>query len=153
MYQQDYADCSIKALDWVADHLAQNNDEIILVHAVPEDLPLVDVEYGELSVVSSENSLRERAFQQAEKNLSEWAQSFVDAMKKKKINVDIKTEVDYGSAGPLIVSKCEKYDPTLVVVGSHGKSTISGLLMGSVSSYCLHHAQRPVLVVNQTCAH
>ncbi|MDU4960390.1 MAG: universal stress protein [Sporomusaceae bacterium] len=38
-----------------------------------------------------------------------------------------------------------KYD--IIVIGSRGLGTISGLLLGSVSTYVLHHALCPVLVV------
>ena len=37
-------------------------------------------------------------------------------------------------------------DADLLVVGSHGQGELPGMHLGSVSSYCVHHAACPVLV-------
>lgn len=43
-------------------------------------------------------------------------------------------------------------DPDLVVVGSHGRSALSRLMLGSVSTHVLHHVPRSVLIVRQPLA-
>lgn len=52
-----------------------------------------------------------------------------------------------GDPGPVIAEFAEKEKVDLVVVGSHGRSGISKLLMGSVASHVIAHAPCSVLVV------
>jgi nucleotide-binding universal stress UspA family protein len=40
-------------------------------------------------------------------------------------------------------------DAELLVVGSRGHSTVAEVLLGSVSSYCVHHAACPVVVIRE----
>jgi nucleotide-binding universal stress UspA family protein len=50
-----------------------------------------------------------------------------------------------GSAGPALVDASE--GASTLVVGSRGHGVVSKILVGSVSSYCVHHATCPVVVV------
>jgi nucleotide-binding universal stress UspA family protein len=45
-----------------------------------------------------------------------------------------------------IVEVAEEVDASVVVCGTRGLSGLRGLVLGSVSSAVLHHAQRPVLI-------
>jgi nucleotide-binding universal stress UspA family protein len=55
------------------------------------------------------------------------------------------TETLQGAAGPALVRRAENAD--LLGVGARGLGGISGMLLGSVSTYCVHHATVPVVVV------
>ena len=52
-----------------------------------------------------------------------------------------------GPAGEAIVAAAEAESADLVVVGTHGRSVIGRLLLGSVSEYVVRHSRAPVLVV------
>jgi nucleotide-binding universal stress UspA family protein len=61
--------------------------------------------------------------------------------------VDVDGEVLSGSPRSVIVDWAKENDASLIVVGSHGYSRITYLLIGSVADYVVHHADCPVLVV------
>jgi nucleotide-binding universal stress UspA family protein len=46
-----------------------------------------------------------------------------------------------------IVDSAEEHDAGIVVMGSHGRTGIGLVLIGSVASTVVRHAERPVLVV------
>ncbi len=52
-----------------------------------------------------------------------------------------------GEAGDAITVAAEAEGADLIVVGSHGRSTVGRFLLGSVSDHVVHHAGCPVLVV------
>lgn len=54
--------------------------------------------------------------------------------------------VKEGSAREILVEAGKRAD--LVVVGSRGHTNVGGLLIGSVSSYCIHHSTTPIVVVH-----
>jgi nucleotide-binding universal stress UspA family protein len=57
----------------------------------------------------------------------------------------VSTHVVDGHAGEVLVA--DSADADLLVVGARGHSVIERLTLGSISSYCLHHATAPVVVV------
>lgn len=57
------------------------------------------------------------------------------------------THLKQGHAGIEIVSLAEQEKSDLIVVGSHGKSNIDRLLMGSVSTFVVTHSKITTIVV------
>jgi nucleotide-binding universal stress UspA family protein len=55
------------------------------------------------------------------------------------------------SDGPVwhtIVDTADQYDAVAIVMGSRGRTALRSMLLGSVSSGVVHHAERPTLVVH-----
>ncbi len=69
----------------------------------------------------------------------------VDATLGASPNVDIDQEVVNGP--PALVLLEAARDAQLLVVGSRGHGAFAGMLLGSVSEQCVHHASCPVVVI------
>jgi len=55
--------------------------------------------------------------------------------------------LELGAPAEKIIDAAKSWSADLIVMGSHGRGKIGGLLLGSVSQGVLHHAPCPVLVV------
>jgi nucleotide-binding universal stress UspA family protein len=61
--------------------------------------------------------------------------------------VEIERRIIEGAPGAVLVEESREAD--LLVVGSRGHGGFVGLLLGSVSQQCAHHARCPVVIVRQ----
>jgi nucleotide-binding universal stress UspA family protein len=52
-----------------------------------------------------------------------------------------------------IVDIADREDAATIVMGSRGLAGLKAMLLGSVSSAVLHHADRPTLIVRRPLAH
>ena len=59
--------------------------------------------------------------------------------------VEVTRVVEEGEPAPALVRRSK--DAVLLVVGSRGHGAFVGMLIGSVSQYCVTHAHCPVLVL------
>ena len=66
---------------------------------------------------------------------------------QKKEMLEQTTEIRQGHAGNEIVRAAGEIGADLVVVGSHGKSEVDRLLLGSVSSFVVSNCATTVMVV------
>lgn len=61
----------------------------------------------------------------------------------------VQPEVRKGPAAAAIVTFLREWDADLVIMGSHGRTGVSRLLLGSVARNVLHHAECSVLVIRR----
>jgi nucleotide-binding universal stress UspA family protein len=61
-------------------------------------------------------------------------------------NWDVKTDVLAGSPARVLIEKADEWKPDLIVVGSHGRSGLERLLLGSVSQKVLSEADCSVRI-------
>jgi len=59
--------------------------------------------------------------------------------------VEVETQVKRGQAADVLIAAAR--DADLLVVGCRGHGGFAGLLLGSVSAQCAHHAPCPVVIV------
>jgi nucleotide-binding universal stress UspA family protein len=139
----DGAKQSAAAIEMLKRFRLEPSDEIKIVTVVDMAVPMAVDIYGGYMPNTAE--IEQSARQNAEQILEDAA----NAIKKhyEGIQLNLSTEVLFGSPESRIVEAAREFRADLVVVGSHGYSTWERLLLGSVSDAVVHHVPCSVLVV------
>ena len=127
------------------------DDSEIAERVVEAATQMAALSHGEVWVLH----LREREahkFSVTSNESTDVAQAAVDAAVGKLASAGIKAQgsvrdVLYGYAAREIIADAKAHDASVIVMGSRGRSDLSGLLVGSTAHKVIHLADRPVLVV------
>ena len=128
------------ALRWAAEEARQRGARLRVVHAwtLPAAIGVADAVLGHPVIQEPPlDELKESLAQEAERVLDDALVGFED--------IEIEREVVEASPARALLRAAEGAD--LVVVGSRGRGGFTGLLLGSVSQQCAHHAPCPVVIV------
>ncbi len=55
--------------------------------------------------------------------------------------------IEEGTPADMIKKTCDEWEASLIVIGTHGRTVLSHILMGSVAERVIRHSPVPVLVV------
>jgi len=58
----------------------------------------------------------------------------------------ILVETKQGGAGHNIITQAESFKADMIVTGTRGRGLVSRAVLGSVSSFVIHHSNKPVVV-------
>jgi nucleotide-binding universal stress UspA family protein len=131
----DFSSTSRLAFDYAIVVAQKFSAELILLH-VFEDVPLLTAYAGHAEV----GELR-YAEDSARKELAAWiAGAGGDGLR-------IRVEISRGTTEDVIVDFCEREKPDLLVMGTHGRSGLGRLVMGSVAEGVFRQAACPVLTI------
>ncbi|KAG0206143.1 hypothetical protein BGX28_002363 [Mortierella sp. GBA30] len=133
----DLNDYSSHALQWVMENMVEDGDEIVALRVVPMELRDSFAKYGVPSFQGQEVAARTEALKIMD--------MIREKNKSKQINIVVECIV--GNVRDSIQHMIKMYEPSMLVVGTKGRNTVRGLLLGSVSRYCLNHSPVPVTVV------
>ena len=135
----DGSDASKAALAWAADEAELRGTDVLALLAW---MPTVAVGGPWPALVPV--SASEEADESAETTLA----ALVEGVLGKEPKVHIVERVVHGPAAAALVEAAGHAE--LLVVGSRGLGGFTGMLLGSVSHQCAHHAPCPVVIVRQT---
>jgi nucleotide-binding universal stress UspA family protein len=130
----DFSECSRKALHYATALAKLCQAEIFLLHVL--EMPPVPVQALEIAFMDDTPK------ESAAKELSEW-QAHVGSP------TSVKSLVCSGSAYTEIVRTAEENNMDLIVIGSHGRTGLARLILGSTAERVVRHATCPVLVVRE----
>jgi len=149
LFPTDGSDDANAALD-VVNELALNFNYFMIDKTIKASVILVNCYKMPEIYFSDENShdylkkLEEKLEKQSETILN----SAKEFLEKNNINSrTIKLKILSGNAGNSIKYAVNKEHPDLIVMGRRGLGSLKSILLGSVSSFLLHHSDCPVLTV------
>jgi nucleotide-binding universal stress UspA family protein len=132
----DGSEHSDRALSWAIDEARLRGVRLqaVSVWHVPA------LVYGGSGFTSSVGTVVDDAFREvAEESATTAARTAHDA------GLEVDVDVEHGQTVDTLLEAAE--DAQLLVVGSRGHGGFAGLLLGSVSAQCAHHAPCPLVIV------
>ncbi len=130
----DGSEVSRNAFRHAVELTKQNNGTLTVIHIVPQ-IETMDIE------TFKPESLRKGMIKEGEKILSEIVELAA------KSGITIQSSVEEGYAFEKICEVADKSNADLIVMGSHGRTGIGKVLIGSVTERVISKAGCPVLVV------
>lgn len=65
----------------------------------------------------------------------------------RRLSLDVSTRVELGDPVSEILSTADEIDAAMIVMGTHGRTGLAHLLIGSVAEKVMRRSRRPVLTV------
>jgi nucleotide-binding universal stress UspA family protein len=139
LYPTDFSDVAKKALPYIVGLKGAGTKEVIILYIIDERG--IDSLHNSsvIDALAVEKEWEERAI----KEIS----SLDDELRKQGFIV--KTQIDKGIPFREILRVAEEENVSAIIMGSHGKSDIVEMLLGSVTDTVVRKAQKPVLIVRR----
>jgi len=142
LYPTDFSDASKKALDYIKQLKGAGTKEVVVLHVIDEREIEHIAHLPELNV----------SIEELETRREQYAKEEMEAIgaELKNSGFKVKTRIDKGVPfRDILKEEVEEKDVSVVVLGSHGKSCITEMLLGSVSEKVVRKSSKPVLVVRR----
>ncbi|HPW68230.1 MAG: universal stress protein [Deltaproteobacteria bacterium] len=138
LYPTDFSDVAQKALGYIDQFKPAGTKKVVIVH-------IIDSRTMDLLVYAP------TSYMAIEKDLREEAQSKIELIGKhlEKSGFSVSVRVEVGIPSNKILMLEEEENASLIVLGSHGKSNLKEMFLGSVSESVIRAARNPVLVVKR----
>jgi nucleotide-binding universal stress UspA family protein len=133
----DFSDVSANAYRAAADLAARLNAKLKVLHAVPMQAASLPMEGGAVYI----EDLQAKQVEEARRKLDAFVQQYSGG------GAGIEQCVRSGDPTTEINRAAEELRADMIVVGTHGRSGLSHLLMGSVAESVLREASVPVLCI------
>jgi nucleotide-binding universal stress UspA family protein len=151
LYPTDFSETAELALNQVKAFRTLKAEEVILLHVIDErDIKKKDIFSLLLGVAGLNKSVEE--FENELKNkLIKEAKSKMEGIKKEleDIGYKVKDIVVVGVPYKEIVKIAEDEGVDIIIMGSHGKTNLRDILLGSVTENVIKKSNKPVLVVKR----
>lgn len=141
LYPTDFSDVSKKALDYIKRLKEAGTKEVIVLHVIDER------EVASVSQYAGAYLNDKEVEKVREESVKEELKAIESELRKSGFDVKVRIEQGIPFRDILKVEEEEKVSGT--VIGSHGKSCIAEMLLGSVSEKVIRKSNKPVLIVRR----
>lgn len=140
LYPTDFSEVAFKALEFVIRLKASGAREVVVMH--------VNDERGNDSVI---RMLGESQFNKLNQSRMEVTDEKLNGIKKELVDagLQVKLRIETGMPVREILRVEEEESVSVTVIGSHGRSNLEEIFLGSVSEKVIRKSQQPVLVVKR----
>jgi len=138
LFPTDFSDVSQKAVKYIKQLKGAGAQEVIVLHVIDEK---------ELLVLSRVPDQYLQIKAQMEKEIAKEMAAVEADMTAEGFRVKLKVKTGKPFTEIMMTAADEKV--SIIVVGSHGRSNIEEMLMGSVSENVIRHAKVPLLVISR----
>lgn len=141
LFPTDFSETANKSLNYIVQLRGAGSQEVIVLHVINRHILDGLVRHGVLDV----------QVEQWERKAREVAEESLTKMRKRLElkGFAVKVMIETGYPAKVILEVERRVRPSLIVVGSHGRSSISDMLLGSVSDHVIRKSRYPVLVVKR----
>jgi len=141
LYPTDFSDVSKKALEYVKKLKEAGTKEVIVLHVL--DTRSFGIPDAEVALAADVEKLE----QAREENAIDELRGIEAELEKRGFDVTVRMET--GTPFTEILRVEDEEDVSAVVIGSHGKSMVQEMLLGSVSEKVIRKSKKPVMVVRR----
>lgn len=140
LYPTDFSDVSKKALPFIKQLREFRAENIIILHVIHERI------IDSLSIHSDSIDIEE-----FKKDLLAHARDQMVEIKNElhAIGYSVKLSIKIGVPLREILAAEEEEKPSVIVIGSHGKTNLQEMFLGSVSEKVIRKSKAPVLVIKR----
>jgi len=139
LYPTDFSDVSYKAFDYVKQLKDVGTEEVVVLHVIDTRSFSIPEIYAKVELSGLENKVEEEATEEA----NEMVKTLND------IGLRASVRIERGIPFKEILRVENEEDISLIIIGSHGKSNVEEMLLGSVSEKVIRKAKSPVFVVKR----
>ena len=145
LYATDFSEAAGRAVNYIKQLKEAGAQEAVILHVVNQRI--IDGLNRHAMLDKDIVEWKKRAHETARESLEKMSAEL------EKVGFSVKSMVKTGFPWNVILEVEEKEVPSIIVIGSHGRSNLSDMLLGSVSDRVIRKSRAPVLVIRRDEGH
>ena len=146
LYPTDFSDVAMKALKYILGLKGAGVQQAVLLRVINEKR-IECIAQGVVWSGKSVSEFQEEIYQDFEEKALKEMEPVKSELEK--AGIDVKVRVERGIPQSKILEVEQEENPNALILGSHGRSNIKEIFLGSVSEYVIRHCRGPVIVIKR----